>query len=104
MESLGAYADPVNNLHRSVVVLLQASEASSSLGRLAAAEGGGWAADVRSGLYTVMAGRVGQPQRHSALQLAAAVLELVQAHWLLGPVELVSPSASGHFWKNPLYG
>ena len=73
-------------------VLLQAEEAASCLKSLAAGEGGGWAADVRSGLYTVMAGRVGQPQRHSALQLAAAVLELAKLpQWLLGPVELVSP-------------
>ena len=54
------------------------------------AEGGGWAGDVRSGLYTVLVSRVGQGQRHSALQLAAAVLELAQPEWLLGPVIMVS--------------
>lgn len=68
---------------------MQAQQAASGLGLLAAAEGGGWAGDARSGLYTILASRSGQQQRHSALQLAAAVLELVQPQWLLGSVQLV---------------
>ena len=50
----------------------------------------GWAGDIRSGVYSVLASRVGQQQRHSALRLTAAVLELVPPQWLLGPVHNVS--------------
>lgn len=67
-------------------MLLQAEQGASDLRRMAGAEGEGWAADVRLGLYTILASRVGQHQRHSALRLAAAVLELAQLQWLLGPV------------------
>lgn len=56
----------------------------------AAASDGGWAGDVRSGLYLILGSRTGQQQRHSALRLAAAVLEIVQSEWLLGPVSAVS--------------
>ncbi len=69
---------------------LQAQEAASGLSAAAARRGEGWAGDIRSGLFMVLASRVGQQQRHSALRLAAALLELVQAHWLLGPVHAVS--------------
>ena len=50
----------------------------------------GGAEDIRSGIYTVLASRVGQQQRHSALRLTAAVLELVPPQWLMGPVHTVS--------------
>lgn len=56
----------------------------------AAQAGEGWAGQIRIGLYTVLSSRVGQQQRHSALCLAAAVLELVQPQWLLAPVNTVS--------------
>ena len=69
---------------------LQAQEAASGLSAAAAGRGEGWAGDIRSGLFMVLASRVGQQQRHSALRLAAALLELVQPHWLLGPVHAVS--------------
>ena len=38
----------------------------------------------------MLSSRVGQQQRHSALCLAAAVLELVQPQWVLAPVHTVS--------------
>lgn len=56
---------------------------------MAAAEGEGWAADVRSGLYNILVSRTGQHQRHCALHLAAAALELAQPQWLLGPIQPV---------------
>ncbi|DBA78950.1 TPA: hypothetical protein ACH3X1_008824 [Trebouxia sp. C0004] len=72
----------------------QAQEAASGLSAAAARRGEGWAGDIRSGLFMVLASRVGQQQRHSALRLAAALLELVQPHWLLGPVHAVAASGS----------
>lgn len=69
---------------------MQAQEAASGLSAAVASHGEGWAGDIRSGLFMVLASRVGQQQRHSALRLAAALLELVQPHWLLGPVHAVS--------------
>ena len=70
-------------------VLVQAEESALELQRMTAAEGEGWAADVRIGLYKILVSRVGQHQRHSALCLAAAILELVQPQWLLGPIPQV---------------
>ncbi|KAA6423508.1 MAG: hypothetical protein FRX49_06568 [Trebouxia sp. A1-2] len=75
----------------------QAQEAASGLSAAVASHGEGWAGDIRSGLFMVLASRVGQQQRHSALRLAAALLELVQPHWLLGPVHAVA--ASGSFFQ-----
>lgn len=75
-------------------MLLQAEVGASELRRMAGAEGEGWAADVRVGLYTILVSRVGQHQRHSALCLAAAVLELLQPQWLLGPMQPVTPWSS----------
>lgn len=75
---------------------LQAEEAALGLGRMAAAEGEGWAADVRIGVYKVLVSRSGQHQRHSALRLAAAVLELAQPQWLLGPIQPVTPRSNLH--------
>ncbi|KAL0053068.1 hypothetical protein WJX82_000427 [Trebouxia sp. C0006] len=75
----------------------QAQEAASGLSAAAARSGEGWAGDIRSGLFMVLASRVGQQQRHSALRLAAALLDLVQPHWLLGPVHAVA--ASGSFFQ-----
>lgn len=57
---------------------------------MAGAEGEGWAADVRIGLYKILVSRIGQHQRHSALCLAAATLELAQPDWLLGPIQPVT--------------
>lgn len=70
-------------------VLVQAEESALELQRMAGAEGEGWAADVRIGLYKILVSRIGQHQRHSALCLAAATLELVQPQWLLGPIPQV---------------
>ena len=69
---------------------LQAHESVLALSAAAAKPGEGWAGDVRSGLYLILGSRVGQQQRHAALRLAAAVLELVHSGWLLGPVSTVS--------------
>ncbi len=77
-------------LCESVYNWLQAQEAASGLSAAAASHGEGWAGNVRSGLFMVLASRVGQQQRHSALRLAAALLALMQPHWLLGPVHAVS--------------
>ena len=63
---------------------------------MAAAEGEGWAADVRIGVYKVLVSRSGQHQRHSALRLAAAVLELAQPRWVLGPIQPVTPRSKLH--------
>ena len=68
---------------------LQAEEGASALRRMAAAEDEGWAADLRTGLYKILVSRIGQHQRHSALLLAAAALELAQPQWLLGPIQPV---------------
>lgn len=71
--------------------LLQAEQGASDLRRMAGVGGEGWTADVRVGLYTILVSRSGQHQRHSALRLAAAVLELAQLQWLLGPTQPVIP-------------
>ena len=75
-------------------MLWQVEEGALDLCRMAGAEGNGWAADVRVGLYNVLVSRTGQHQRHSALRLAAAVLELAQPQWLLGPIQPVIPWSS----------
>lgn len=75
-------------------MLLQAEAGASGLHRMAGAEGEGWAADVRVGLYNILVSRTGQHQRHSALRLAAAVLELAQPQWLFGPIQQVIPWSS----------
>lgn len=54
-----------------------------ALGR--AARRGGWAGDMRAGLALLLRGRAGPVQRHSALQLAAAVVGVAGPAWLLGP-------------------
>ena len=79
-----------SDLCESLFNWLQAQEAASGLSADAARSGEGWAGDIRTGLFMVLASRVGQQQRHSALRLAAALLELVQPRWLLGPVHAVS--------------
>ncbi|PRW45088.1 Neurochondrin family isoform 2 [Chlorella sorokiniana] len=43
-----------------------------------------WLAQLRQGLALLLRGRVSAVQRHSALQLAAAVVDLVGPDWLLG--------------------
>ena len=74
----------------SIVFWLQAHETALALSAAAAKPGGGWASDVRSGVYLILGSRIGQQQRHAALRLAAAVLELVHTDWLLDPVPTVS--------------
>ncbi len=85
-----SYTQIRSGLWESLYNWLQAQEAASGLSAAAARSGEGWAGDIRSGLFMVLASRVGQQQRHSALRLAAALLDLVQPHWLLGPVHAVS--------------
>ncbi|KAL4448249.1 hypothetical protein ABPG75_005468 [Micractinium tetrahymenae] len=53
--------------------------AGSPLGR-----GARWPAQLRQGLGLLLRGRISAVQRHSALQLAAAVVDLAGAGWLLG--------------------
>ena len=50
----------------------------------AAARRGQWPHQIRAGLEVLLRGRVGAVQRHSALQLAAAMVNLVGAQWALG--------------------
>lgn len=52
---------------------------------MAAEDDANWANMVRSGLYSVLVSRTGPEQRHAALCLTAAVLELVPSNWVKGP-------------------
>jgi hypothetical protein len=45
----------------------------------------GWPAKARSGIATLLRGRLAPAQRQTTLQLAASVLGLVGAEWLLAP-------------------
>ncbi|KAF8071112.1 hypothetical protein HT031_001194 [Scenedesmus sp. PABB004] len=58
---------------------------AGSAAAAAAALAGDWPAALRRGLGQVLRSRVGAVQRHSALRLAAAALELLGPAWLLPP-------------------
>ena len=64
---------------------MQAEAAAAALETDAKGGGGSWAAAARSGLYTVLVSRTGAEQRHAALRLTAAILELTSVSWLMGP-------------------
>jgi len=78
------------------------SQVSRQLLLRAAAAAGDWGSALRQGLVQVLRSRVGAVQRHSALQLAAAVLEVLGPSWLLpqqqqqqqGPQAAASSSSS----------
>jgi hypothetical protein len=61
---------------------------SSSNGR------GGWAQGLQAGLLQLLVGRVGAVQRLSALQLAAALVEVLGPHWLMCTPASSSSSSS----------
>lgn len=64
---------------------MQQAQAAAVMLQAMADDGDSWAAKARSGLYSVLASRTGTEQRHAALRLAAAMLELVPSTWLTGP-------------------
>lgn len=81
----------------SCAVLTQAGAAAAALEADAKGRDGGWAAAARRGLYSVLVSRTGAEQRHAALRLTAAVLELSPVSWLMGPAPpLVHPYAAWH--------
>lgn len=51
----------------------------------------GWGWQAQTGLYTILISKTGAQQRHAALRLTAAILELLPPSWLLGPA---NPTAS----------
>jgi hypothetical protein len=54
-----------------------------------------WPRQLRRGLALLLRGRISAVQRHSALQLAAAVLEILGPEWLLGGEAAAGGSAGG---------
>lgn len=59
------------------------------------AAGAAWPAHLRAGLGLLLRGRISAVQRHSALQLAAAALDLAGPAWLLGGGASGSRAAAG---------
>ncbi len=60
-----------------------------------AGAGAAWLAQLRQGLALLLRGRVSAVQRHSALQLAAAVVDLAGPDWLLGGGDSGNASSGG---------
>lgn len=72
-------------LHVLLLLLPLPHTAHVPAGQLQGAAGGtAWLAQLRQGLALLLRGRVSAVQRHSALQLAAAVVDLAGLEWLLG--------------------
>lgn len=67
-----------------VLLLLLPLPHAAQAGAGGAGRGARWSAQLRQGLGLLLRGRISAVQRHSALQLAAAVVDLTGPGWLLG--------------------
>ena len=62
---------------------MQLEESLEESVRANARSGSGWPAKARSGIATLLGSRLAPAQRQTTLQLAASILGLVGAEWLL---------------------
>ncbi len=64
---------------------MQVEERLQDSAGVAAGTGSCWPAQARSGIATLLRGRLAPAQRQTTLQVAASILGLVGAKWLLAP-------------------
>lgn len=69
----------------SLRALVQVEECLLASSKDAAKFGTGWSLQARSGIATLLRGRLAPAQRQAALQVAASILDLVGPDWLLAP-------------------
>ncbi len=80
---------------------VQVEECLLASAKAAASCGMGWPLQARSGIATLLRGRLAPAQRQAALQVAASILGLVGPEWLLasshdGVRSCFGPSVSHH--------